>query len=143
MTVQQGGVVTPGHAAAWALDGVVEDAGTATEPKLNSLGLYGNDGVPFAITNSAYPWPFGVYATTTIGMGVSQTAAYTTVFGTQGLPYQIIVNGATVLSIGTASIASAVLQASASYANDAAAAAGGVAVGQLYRNGSVIQIRVV
>lgn len=29
------------------------------------------------------------------------------------------------------------------YANDAAAAAGGVAVGQLYRNGSVIQIRIV
>lgn len=29
-----------------------------------------------------------------------------------------------------------------SYANDAAAAAGGVAVGQLYRNGSVVQIRV-
>jgi hypothetical protein len=29
------------------------------------------------------------------------------------------------------------------YANDAAAAAGGVAVGNLYRNGSVIQIRVV
>ena len=29
------------------------------------------------------------------------------------------------------------------YANDAAAAAGGVAVGSLYRNGSVIQVRVV
>ena len=28
------------------------------------------------------------------------------------------------------------------YANDTAAAAGGVAVGQLYRNGSVIQVRV-
>lgn len=35
------------------------------------------------------------------------------------------------------------LQASTSYANDAAASAGGVAVGQLYRNGSVIQIRIV
>ena len=29
-----------------------------------------------------------------------------------------------------------------SYANDAAAAAGGVLVGQLYRNGSVVQIRI-
>ena len=28
------------------------------------------------------------------------------------------------------------------YANDAAAAAGGVAIGQLYRNGSVVQVRV-
>jgi hypothetical protein len=29
------------------------------------------------------------------------------------------------------------------FANDAAAAAGGIAIGQLYRNGSVVQIRVV
>ncbi len=35
------------------------------------------------------------------------------------------------------------LQAAASYANDAAAAAGGVAVGGFYRNGSVVQVRVV
>ena len=34
------------------------------------------------------------------------------------------------------------LQASASYANDAAAAAGGVPVGALYRNGSIVQIRI-
>jgi hypothetical protein len=35
------------------------------------------------------------------------------------------------------------LQASTTYANDVLAAAGGVAVGQLYRNGSVIQCRIV
>lgn len=35
------------------------------------------------------------------------------------------------------------LQASASYANDAAAAAGGVLVGEFYRNGSVVQLRIV
>lgn len=34
------------------------------------------------------------------------------------------------------------LPGSTTYANDAAAAAGGVAVGQLYRNGSVVQVRV-
>jgi hypothetical protein len=34
------------------------------------------------------------------------------------------------------------VQASTSYANDAAAAAGGVAVGQVYRNGSVVQVRI-
>ena len=37
---------------------------------------------------------------------------------------------------------SATLAASTSYANDTAAAAGGVVVGQFYRNGSVLQIRV-
>jgi hypothetical protein len=35
------------------------------------------------------------------------------------------------------------LQASATFANDAAAAAGGVAVGDLYRNGSIVQCRIV
>lgn len=34
------------------------------------------------------------------------------------------------------------LASSTSYANDAAAQAGGVAIGQLYRNGSVVQVRV-
>lgn len=38
--------------------------------------------------------------------------------------------------------ASATLAASTSYANDAAAAAGGVAIGDFYRNGSVVQVRV-
>ena len=46
-------------------------------------------------------------------------------------------------SLAVLSGASAKLAASNSYANDAAAAAGGVAVGQLYRNGSVVQVRVV
>ena len=41
-----------------------------------------------------------------------------------------------------AGIVMAYLQASASYANDAAAAAGGVALAGLYRNGSIMMIRV-
>jgi hypothetical protein len=39
-------------------------------------------------------------------------------------------------------ISSATLQASASYADDTAAAAGGVGIGEFYRNGSVVQIRI-
>ena len=42
----------------------------------------------------------------------------------------------------TSAILAATLQASASYANDAAAAVGGVAVGQFYRNGNAVMIRV-
>jgi len=37
---------------------------------------------------------------------------------------------------------SSTLAASTSYANDSAAASGGVVVGQFYRNGSILQIRV-
>lgn len=39
-------------------------------------------------------------------------------------------------------ILAAALQSSTSYANDAAASAGGVAVGQFYRNGSAVSIRI-
>jgi len=42
----------------------------------------------------------------------------------------------------TGRIALSALQASTTYANDAAAAAGGIGVGQLYRNGSAVMIRV-
>lgn len=103
MPVQQGGVITPGHAAAWAINDVIEDAGTATEPKLNSLGLYGNGGTPLGITNSAYAWPFtGPY--TTMGFGVSQTAAYINTYGSQNLPFQIQVNGTIQASFTSSSV---------------------------------------
>jgi len=57
------------------------------------------------------------------------------------------VNGTTSATFTTDSIIllkiiSTTLSSSTSYANDVAAAAGGVAVGQFYRNGSVVQIRV-
>jgi hypothetical protein len=45
-------------------------------------------------------------------------------------------------SLATLSGVPSVLASSTSYANDAAAAAGGVKVGQYYRNGSVVQVRV-
>lgn len=43
----------------------------------------------------------------------------------------------------TAKVISAALQSSSSYASDAAAAGGGVQLGEFYRNGNVIQIRIV
>jgi hypothetical protein len=43
---------------------------------------------------------------------------------------------------GAGAILLPALQSSTSYANDTAAAAGGIAVGSLYRNGSIIQIRI-
>ena len=39
-------------------------------------------------------------------------------------------------------VISTALQGGSSYANDTAAAAGGVALGQWYRNGSVLQMRI-
>ena len=59
----------------------------------------------------------------------------------------IKVNGSTAATLTTTStifpkIVSTILAGSTSYANDVAAAAGGVAVGEFYRNGSIVQIRV-
>jgi hypothetical protein len=47
-----------------------------------------------------------------------------------------------VAQVMVGNLISTTLAASTSYTNDAAAAAGGVVVGQFYRNGSVLQIRV-
>jgi hypothetical protein len=46
------------------------------------------------------------------------------------------------ISRATGAVSLAALAASTSYASDAAAAAGGVAIGQLYRNGSAVMVRV-
>ena len=56
--------------------------------------------------------------------------------------FSLLVNVASATSLFFGTATSTTLQSSASYANDAAAAVGGVAVGQFYRNGSVVQIRV-
>jgi hypothetical protein len=57
------------------------------------------------------------------------------------------VNGSTAATFATDSITvlkiiSTTLSGSTSYSDDTAAAAGGVAVGEFYRNGSVVQIRI-
>ena len=53
--VAQSGNVTPGHLTAWTTNGVVQDAGTATNPFANTFGLIGG---PFCIdsgpTTGAY-----------------------------------------------------------------------------------------
>ena len=91
------------------------------------------------------------------GMVISLQGAVSTADGKQGAYYwssdaTTADNGSTVIAPDSVAVGRwlllptslffPVLQASASYANDAAAAAGGVQIGYLYRNGSVVQIRV-
>lgn len=49
---------------------------------------------------------------------------------------------ATLQQVANLALLSLSLQSTSSYANDAAAAVGGVPIGGFYRNGSVVQIRV-
>lgn len=50
-SVQQSGSVTPGHAAAWLTNGVIQDAGTAASGKFTSIGTTGQG--PTICANSA------------------------------------------------------------------------------------------
>ena len=52
-------------------------------------------------------------------------------------------SGASTAAMGIAAAQAQPLPAKASYANDAAATTGGVPVGGVYRNGSVVQVRVI
>lgn len=93
-TIQQSGNVTPGHLTSVVTSGVVQDAGTATQGRVNSLGLYGLGGTPLCITNSATPAPFsGNY--TQLCFGVSGSAAYvaTNTYNGTHLPLEFIMNG--------------------------------------------------
>ncbi len=77
-------------------------------------------------------------ANTVIGAGVgslSSSLSNTIIIADGDGVQRIVVNSAGVMLL-------AALQASTTYANDAAAAIGGIPVGGLYRNGSVVQIRV-
>lgn len=99
--IQQTGTVTPGHLSSWALSNILQDAGTATAGKINSLGIYGNGGTPFCLTNSSTPGPFtGSYSQ--LCAGISASAAYFNLQGYGGataLPLQFNINGVTAFTI--------------------------------------------
>jgi hypothetical protein len=81
-------------------------------------------------------WSYANAGETDLMVGANGLNVYTVSSGGVSASSPIFaLSGAGVVSLLT-------LKASASYANDAAAATGGVAVGQLYRNGSVVQIRI-
>jgi hypothetical protein len=103
MSVLQTGSVSPGHLVSWTTQGIVQDAGSATTPGVNSLGIYGLGGKPLSITNLPYGGPpSGIYSQ--MNFGVSSTAGYINLdtFGTAALPLNLSINGTPVLSVTTA-----------------------------------------
>ena len=97
-SVQQSGSVTTGHLSSWATSGVLQDAGTATAGKVNSLGLYGDGGTPFCLARSKSPGPFsGAYSQ--LCAGISTTGAYLNIGNYGGdptTPFQVIQNGSVI-----------------------------------------------
>lgn len=103
--VQQSGTVTSGHLPAWVTSNVVQDAGTATAPKVNSLGLYGAGGTPLCISSSATPGPYSS-APYRLCAGVSSStggylALTTGASPATALPFTITIDGSTVFSSAT------------------------------------------
>lgn len=72
---------------------------------------------------------------------VADSADYQVLY-TDGTNQLIFGTGVAAISFNNAVMLMPGLQASTSYADDAAAAVGGVGVGQAYRNGSVVQVRI-
>jgi hypothetical protein len=100
--VQQSGTVTSGHLPSWVTSNVVQDAGTSTAPKINSLGLYGAGGTPLCISASATPGPYSS-APYRLCAGVSSStggylALTTGASPATALPFSITIDGATVFS---------------------------------------------
>jgi hypothetical protein len=78
----------------------------------------------------------------TAGYGFSVTGGRLNYIAAGGAMHAMISNGVDVLRASNSAIALPQIPGSTTYANDAAAATGGVAVGQLYRSGSAIMLRV-
>lgn len=55
--IQQSGSVTPGHLGSFVTSGVMGDAGTPANPKVNALGIYNGSNTPFCINNTNNPGP--------------------------------------------------------------------------------------
>jgi hypothetical protein len=104
-TVQQSGVVTPGHVAQWTTNGVVQDGGASTSGSLTNLGLLGA-GVPFCI-NDAPISSSGGYHQLCLGALLNGGAAltYNAYGGAAALPFSFYVNGQWVPFLSLPSIA--------------------------------------
>lgn len=75
-SVQQSGTVVPKHAAAWTTNGVIQDAGTASNPNITTFGVVNNG-----------------------GQGICVDTGLTTAAGYQQLCLSASLNGAAVISL--------------------------------------------
>jgi hypothetical protein len=145
---------------------LVNDTNGLTLDAKGSTGtaVIASGGTGYAVGDVLYDSVGGVY--TALGVSAGVISTFTTVRAPIGVAASLPSNpvaltgnalcvgsGATITITWTAKpvlslnptgakILMSGVQASTTYANDAAAATGGVAVGQLYRNGSVVQIRI-
>ncbi len=119
--VRQSGSVTTGHAASWATNGVIQDAGTAGNGALNALGITAT-GTPLCINDSASSGSYHqlCLGANSLGGGLLSYNAYG---GASNLPFQININGSTT-TLGTGTVNSATSGSMAYYATTGTAVSG-------------------
>lgn len=114
----------------------------------NGGGIFTNHYAFYQEVSTAAANEYGGCWTAPSGFGTYTPGAWVDIVGPDqavGTHALRVRNSAALLMLDildSGAILSAALQGSTTYANDAAAAVGGVIPGQLYRNGSVVQLRV-
>jgi hypothetical protein len=88
-SVQQSGTVTPGHPVAWTTNGVVQDAGTAVNGFLTSLGVVAS-GVGVCQNSGPITGPYNQACLSVTSSALSLN--FTNVAGATGFP-QLCING--------------------------------------------------
>ncbi len=102
--VLQSGTVTANHATRWITNGVIGDAGTATNGSVTTFGIT-NTGTPFCI-NDALTTAAAGYHQFCLGSNLNSAGAvisYNAYGGAASLPIQVILNGVTT-TLGTGSV---------------------------------------
>lgn len=96
--VKQSGTITPGHAASWTANGVIQDAGTAGVGALNALGITAS-GTPFCISDAPITGQYHqlCMGANSLGGGL---LSYTAGGGASALPFQFNFNGNSVVFSG-------------------------------------------
>ena len=75
-SVQQSGSVTAGHAAMWATNGVIKDAGTAANGLLTSLGVTNNGGPGICVNSGPITGPYNQTCISSATNGGSTFSSY-------------------------------------------------------------------
>lgn len=90
--IQQSGVVTYSHLAAWAAPGVLMDAGTSDSGIISTLGILANGGTPFCLNSAPVGQPRLKFCLA-VQNGVAATMSLYSYNGEAIVPFQLNING--------------------------------------------------
>jgi hypothetical protein len=140
----------------WMAQGATDDLNLA---RWNDSGVFQGNAVSIARSTGVLTFGGGVAFTGALGASVTDLSKHIQLYQGSDVGFSVtpsrinyvvsvnavhafVVGGNDQFSVSNLAIMMQQVRGMASYANDGAAATGGVAVGQLYRNGSAVMVRV-